>query len=189
MDGPRGLGWVQGDRSSRGRLSVKDCSLLPDPLQIAEDGGVKPVVRDPRRPVDRGEGDPESPAHPHDPPGTGQPVEPRELGVVPEPGQRPVDGVELCQDGVPCGRGNRLPLPFPDDGRQPDGKAQRRSEGTRLEGDDPLGDAAFTRARGRLADDGVSLRMRAWWRSYGAPIAMFRRARCPRSRASRPTAA
>ena len=84
---------------------AQDRAVLADPLQGAEDRGVEPAVRHPARTVDGRQCPPGAPRHLHDPTGTCEAVEHRQLGVVAEPGECDVHGVELRPDLGPGGVG------------------------------------------------------------------------------------
>ena len=79
--------------------------MLADPLQGAEDRGVEPAVRHP--PARSTAASARRVRHDtsHDPPGPCEAVEHRQLGVVAEPGEGDVHGVELRADLVPGGVG------------------------------------------------------------------------------------
>jgi hypothetical protein len=82
--------------------------MLPDPLEGPEDRGVEPAVRHPARTIDGCERAAGPPRDLNDPARTREPVEHRQLGVVAEPGQRDIHGVELRLNRCPRGIGRGL---------------------------------------------------------------------------------
>ncbi len=103
--GHRHRGWIDARGETGARCRAEAGAVLPDPFQHTQDRGVEPAIRHPARPVDGRQRPPRSPRDLHDPAGSGEPVEHRQLGVVAEARERDVHGIELRLDLGPCGVG------------------------------------------------------------------------------------